>query len=274
VSHKSRRVGWMALAAASIAMMVVVVHWPLHRDGTAAAPRVIAPVPDSVQPTQRPVRIDAGDTVTPATRDVIAADMLGSDDFAHDIMFLLASSLRSRCDPEQAHDLPRMVIQAHLSVLHGVAATLGSNTALRPQLYTLVQRLVSMAPCHRSLAITIGAYHAQLDPSRYAAAFPDSYFDPTLAQPPEEFAGHALHERVEDPCTSIGYAVLPLGLEGRWQCATLRADARRHLVLDTCAAVLKRLPPPGGKALQSAAAQQQLAVAIHAEIGKLPAMCR
>jgi hypothetical protein len=45
-------------------------------------------------------------------------------------------------------------------------------------------------------------------------------------------------------------------------------------VLDACVAVLKGSLSPPGKALQSATAQNRLAVAIHAEIGKLPAMCR
>jgi hypothetical protein len=255
----------------------LIVAWSLrqsreHQEAQAVA--AASTLPAKAMSAKQPVTLDAGDVAAPETRDLLADIMLSHDDFARDVIFLLASSIRNRCEPQHAHDLTHMVMQARLPVLLGASTVLNSQPELRPKLYELLRHLASMAPCGQLLNISIGKYHMSLDPAGYAAAFPDSYFDPAIDDVPAEFAGRDLHSRSEDPCTQIGYAVLPLGVERAWQCGRLRADARRHLVLDTCAAVLQHSPAPAASALQTTAIQQDMAMAIHTQLERLQELCR
>ena len=106
-----------------------------------------------------------------------------------------------------------------------------------------------------------------LRPVRYAAFFPDSYFDPALTGAPNDFAGRSLSDRVADPCTPIGYAVLPLGGDRSWVCAGARAAMRRHVVADLCRSAFDR-------GQSGAAMQMALAKAIDASLQTLPPACR
>lgn len=267
---------WLALAILLVGALSVL-GWKLgkqaeHHDVPATS--ATTALPAKVVPVQPPVTLDADEMVAPATRDLLADIMLSHDDFARDVIFLLVSSIRNRCEPQSAHDLTHMVMQARLPVLLGASAMLNNQPELRPKLYALLRHLASIAPCGQVLSINIGKYHLQLDPAAYAAAFPDSYFEPTSSDVPAEFAGRDLHSRSEDPCTPMGYAVLPLGVERAWQCGRLRADARKHLVLDTCAAVLQSSPAPAASALQTASVQEDMARAIHDQLERLPELCR
>ncbi|WP_266157320.1 hypothetical protein [Dyella silvatica] len=266
----------LRLLALLIVLIGLCLVWRIGRQPDRPATQGVSPtavLPQALA-APLPLDIDAGDMLPPATRDRIAEAMLSHDDFVRDVSFLLVSSIRSRCEPLHAHDLTRMVMQARLPVLLGASTVLIEQPELRPKLYGLLRHLAAMAPCGRSLHIAIGKYRMRLDPSGYAAAFPDSYFDPASDEVPSEFAGRDLHARSDDPCTPIGYAVLPLGVERAWQCGRLRADARRHLVVDTCAAVLQRSPGPAASVLQSAVVQQEMALAIHNQLERLPVSCR
>lgn len=220
------------------------------------------------------VRIDANGLLTSQERDAMAEQLSGNDGFAHDVVFLIAGSVRERCSAAHAHELAQMAVQAHLPALSGISAVLDKHPELRPRLYAVVRHLAAIAPCNRVVDIVIGRYRMHLDVEAYAAAFPDSYFDPSLSSLPMDFSGRDLATRVADPCTPIIYGVLPLGVEGPWQCISLRANARKHLAIDTCGAILSEAAKHSTNALQSMDIQRSMAIDIHESLEKLPAMCR
>jgi hypothetical protein len=176
---------------------------------------------------------------------------------ANDVVFLLMAALRGLCDPALAHDLPRMAVLARVPVLSAGGAA--ESPGFRRDVSHVVNELAHRAPCHRTLAIRVGAYAVSLAPATYAEAFPDSYFDPGLAPVPSEFKGAPLAERVADACTRVAYATLPLDEPRAWQCAGLRAGARRN-ILAVCRS-------EGARPDDAAAGIQHL-------LGSLPATCQ
>jgi hypothetical protein len=251
--------GYLVLAALGVAMLAMRTH-----DGASHPDSA----PTSAHAAASPaVRLDADNLVAPAERDALGELLRQRDDFAHDLLFLLAASLRDRCVPAHAHELARMAVAAHLPVLDGAEAAVATTPGLRHAAYALVRRLAAAAPCGRTLRIVIGGYDTTFAPERYAAAFPDSYFEPSLQAPPPDIADRDLGARAADPCTPVVYAVLPLDAARAWSCLGLRATLRRRL-RDTCDAGLH-----GGKTVDAPTAAH-LAASLHDNLEALPAMCR
>jgi hypothetical protein len=211
-----------------------------------------------------PHRIDAGARLSANNRDVVARQLDAHDGFERDLLFLLNSSLYGRCHPDHAHDMGRMAVAARLPVLDAMAPLWRRDPSLRDELYSMIRSVATEADCDRPLPLAIGNYATTLQPGRYAAFFPDSYFDPGLAAPPNEFAGRSLAERVADSCTAVGYAVLPLGGDRSWVCLGARASMRRHVVVDLCGSL-------SGRAVPDAPALARL---IDASLQALPPACR
>ncbi|WP_243041277.1 hypothetical protein [Dyella sedimenti] len=244
---------------------------PLARIGDTGEPRsrsMPASGPPSAAPPGMAVRMDGG---TEAQATVLAGLLRSRDDFARDVLFLLASGLRDRCDPSHAHELARMAVLARLPVLEGMTDALSGQPELRPVLYAMIRRLVATAPCGRRLDIDAGGYALRLDPEPYALHFPDSYFDPGLDVAPPDIAGRDLRERLGDPCTPVAYGVLPLGDQRAWVCTNLRANLRKR-ALATCEASLRG--KPGLMAPPSPEVSATLAEAIHRDLSRMPAMCQ
>jgi hypothetical protein len=247
------------LAALGVAMLAVRTDDVQPRPDTARAP---------VQATTSlAVQLDAEDLLAPTERDALGELLRTRDDFAHDLLFLLAASLRDRCAPAHAHELAHMAVAAGLPVLNGAETAMAARPELRRAAYALVRRLAARAPCGRTLHIVIGGYRAAFTPELYAAAFPDSYFEPSLQTPPPDIADRDLGRRAADPCTPVVYAVLPLDAGRAWACLGLRATLRRRL-RDTCDAGLH-----GEKAVDAPTAAR-VAASIHDNLAALPAMCR
>lgn len=216
---------------------------------------------DQVQ--AEPYRVDAGAWLPADSRDRVARQLGMHEGFERDLIFLFNSSLYGRCHPERAHDTGRMAIAARLPVLDAMVPLWQRDPLLRDQLYGMIRSVVVEADCDRPLPLAIGSYTTTLQPARYAAFFPDSYFDPALAAPPNEFSGRDLAKRVADPCAAVGYAVLPIGGDRSWVCLGARASMRRHVVVDLC-----------GSADRTAAGAPALARLIDASLQALPPACR
>jgi hypothetical protein len=211
-----------------------------------------------------PYRVDAGEWLPADRRNMVARQLDAHEGFERDLLFLLNSSLYGQCHPEHAHDMGRMAVAAHLPVLDAMVPLWGQDSSLRDQLYGMIRSVVAKADCARPLPLVIGDYATTLQPARYAAFFPDSYFDPGLAAPPNEFAGRNLAERVADPCTVVGYAVLPVGGDRSWVCLGARAAMRRHVAVDLCGAAVDHVAPDA----------QALARLIDTSLQALPPACR
>lgn len=209
-------------------------------------------------------RVDAGARLPASSRDRVARQLNAHDGFERDLLFLLNSSLYGRCNPGHAHDMGKMAVAARLPVLSALVPLWHQDVSLRDQVYGMIRSVVAEASCDRPLPLVIGDYATTLQPMRYAAFFPDSYFDPVLAAPPKEFVGRDLAERVADPCTAVGYAVLPIGGDRSWVCLGARAAMRRHVIVDLCGSAL-------GHAAPDAPALAQL---IDTSLQALPPACR
>jgi hypothetical protein len=248
-----------ALAGALVLLVVAAgVVW----EGIGRGPTT--PLQPAPQFTAASHRIDAGSRLSVSGRNLVARQLDVHDGFEHDLLFLLNSSLYGRCHPERAHDLGRMAVAARLPVLDAMEPLLHQDPSLRDQLYSMIRSVAAEGDCAASLQLVIGDYAATLQPARYAMFFPDSYFDPGLAAPPNEFGGRSLAERAADPCTEVGYAVLPIGGGQSWVCLGARAAMRRHLVVDLCGA--------GGS--HAPADTPALARSIEASMQALPPACR
>ena len=209
-------------------------------------------------------RMDAGMRLSASSRDLVAHALGAHDGVERDLLFLLNSSLYGRCHPGQVHDIGRMAVAAHLPVLDAMASLWRQDPSLRDQLYLMIRSVAADGDCDRPLQLVIGSYATTLQPLRYATFFPDSYFDPALTAAPREFGGRSLAERVADPCTAIGYAVLPIGGDQSWVCLGAQAAMRRHVVDDLC-----------GSAFQHALSNTPaLARSIDASLQTLPRVCR
>lgn len=271
VSRPDHGLAWLAvlLVACLMVMPGSLAIETISQRASSPVPVDAGATPITSSPTLESILVRADEMLTPAQRDALAIKLHEQDAFADDVLFLLLSSLRDRCLPEQAHALARMAVAAHLPVLEGATAALSEETALRPALYALIRHLAATAPCGHPLEIAIGNYRVNVDPARYAAAFPDSYFDPTLDAPPSDADHRDLRSSSEDPCTPIAYAALPLQAERAWTCMGLRANLRKR-VLATCAAALHDQPA----AATSVSLPSRLAASLQGELEKLPVMCR
>ncbi|WP_448097688.1 hypothetical protein [Luteibacter yeojuensis] len=156
--------------------------------------------------------------------------MIADDAVADDVVFLVAAALRGRCMPSRAHDLPRMAVLAHVPALVAGGGDGGTSEDVRHDVTVVVNDRVRQASCTSPVILHIGDYTRSFDPEAYAAAFPDSYFDPGLSVVPAEFKHVPLDRRVTDSCTSVAYAMLPLDSPRAWQCAGLRANARSTIL--------------------------------------------
>jgi hypothetical protein len=145
---------------------------------------------------------------------------------ANDVMFLTAAAAYGRCEPAHTHEFGVMAARARLPVLAGLTEVLGPRTASRTELLASIRELAARVPCNGPVDLVIAPFRQKIDIHAYAAAFPDSYFDPGLTSASAEFAGRPLAERANDECSGVAYAVLPLDAPRAWQCAALRAEAR------------------------------------------------
>lgn len=213
------------------------------------------------------IRLDAADLLPRAESHAMGDMLLAHDDFARDVSFLVAASLRERCMPAHAHDMARMAVIARLPALEGVQDAFAAHPEWRPGLYAMIRAWAAAAPCRRTLHLVIGHYETDLVPEQYAAMFPDSFFDPSLAEAPPDIAGRTLASRTADPCAPLIYTVLPLDTQQAWTCLGLRASWRRRLG-DQCRASVQ------GDDKIDARTSKALAATIHGQLLTLPAMCR
>lgn len=238
---------WLALAVVALAMIGVGAWFR-----PAPTPRVPAATP---APPPPPLVLRASGADVARLGELLDGD----DGFTADAIYLVAASVYGRCHPEHAHELGRMAARARLPVLAGAGHALGDDAGLRRAFLDGVHDVATAAPCEHPFTMAFAGFQRVIDPDSYARAFPDSYFDATLASPPLDAAGRSLAERGTDQCGSVVYAVLPLDQPYAWQCTGLRAQARAR-VLALCHA-------SGGEADASA-------VKIRDLVNRLPATCR
>ncbi|HBC52453.1 TPA: hypothetical protein ACGW13_003683 [Stenotrophomonas maltophilia] len=155
---------------------------------------------------------------------------LGDDHaFRNDVLFLLAATLRDRCQPAQAGVLARMANRASLPVLAAVSAVTQQDPSLDRPIYQYIQHRADATPCGQTLQMPLaGGRRMAVDIEQYARTFPDSYFDPQRSSEPRDFGGLSLQQRAGNACNSVVYSVLPLGGTD-WRCSSLRAQARARV---------------------------------------------
>nr|WP_063571609.1 hypothetical protein [Luteibacter rhizovicinus] len=160
---------------------------------------------------------------------LIGPSLVSTPEAANDVVFLAVAAAYGRCAPAHAHELGAMAAHARLPVLAGLTSVLGSHTGSRSALLAGIRELASRLPCDGPVDVSIGSFRQHVTVGAYAAAFPDSYFDPSLSSASAEFGGRSLAERATDTCNGVAYAVLPLDAPRAWQCTALRAEARRRV---------------------------------------------
>ncbi|WMJ71530.1 hypothetical protein [Stenotrophomonas sp. 24(2023)] len=210
----------------------------------------------------------------PDAATVARIERLLADDtaFRDDLVFLIAATLRDRCQPVQAGLLARMANRASLPVLAAVNTVTTREPALDRPLYRYIQHLADSTGCGQPLRLAMaGGAVLEVDVEQYAAMFPDSYFDPRHSHLPRDFDGRPLAERVANACNSVVYSVLPLG-GNDWRCSSLRAHARQR-VRGLCEDELQRQHGSTAGELD-AAVGQGMAPAVVQAIAALPAECR
>lgn len=148
---------------------------------------------------------------------------------ANDVIFLAAATAYGRCEPAHAHEFGVMAARARLPVLAGLTSVLGPHRGSRAELLVGIREVAGRLPCSGPVTLAIGPFRQRVDIHAYAAAFPDSYFEPDLPSASTEFAGRSLADRANDSCNGVAYAVLPLDAPRAWQCTALRAETRRHI---------------------------------------------
>lgn len=255
---RQRGRAWMLLGAALATALVMLLSWQADqqrrgdRMPVAAARVTTDATPSPSVPPPRAVMARGAGT------ERLGPLLQGSTAFADDVLFLVAASVRTRCQPAHAHELATMAAQARLPMLAGVTEAIGTQTSLRDALLAVVRDVSGRAPCTGSFDLTVGDFTQRMDVERYAAAFPDSYFDPAITVTPQEFANRPLADRAHDECGKVAYAVLPLDAPRAWQCAGLRAQGRER-VRSLCA---------------GAGEADAAAVQIRDAVGRLPATCQ
>ncbi|MCI2260785.1 hypothetical protein Q7W82_13410 [Xanthomonas indica] len=206
------------------------------------------------------------------TADKRITTLLHSDPaFARDATFLIAASVRERCAPAHAGELAKMANRARLPVLVATSEVTAREPNLDHPIYQAIQRIAAAAPCGRTLDLTATGLLLQLDPERYAAAFPDSYYQPALDTVPHEYAGQPLRTRAAQECQSIAYAVLPLGRDG-WQCRALWSGMRLRIV-KACEQARSEGGQGAGDAIPPEVANR-LTPVVAGLLEKLPESCR
>ncbi|MDS9991148.1 hypothetical protein PNQ69_00045 [Xanthomonas sp. A2111] len=191
--------------------------------------------------------------------------------FARDATFLIVASVRERCAPAHSGELAKMANRARLPVLAATSEVTAREHDLDHPIYQAIQRIAAAAPCGRTLDLTATGLRLQLDPERYAAAFPDSYYQPTLDTVPHEYAGQPLGARAAQECESIAYAVLPLGRDG-WQCRALWSGMRPRIV-KACEQARSEVGQGAGDAIPPEVANW-LTPVVAGLLEKLPESCR
>ncbi|MBB5876312.1 hypothetical protein GGR66_001649 [Xanthomonas sp. 3498] len=213
--------------------------------------------------------------VAPLSEDAaykrITALLQSNPAFARDATFLIAASVRERCAPAHAGELAKMANRARLPVLAATSEVTAREPDLDHPIYQAIQRIAAAAPCGRTLDLMATGIPLQLDPERYAAAFPDSYHQPTLDTVPHEYAGQPLGARAAQECQSIAYAVLPLGQDG-WQCRALWSGARPRIV-KACEQARSEAGQGAGDAIPPEVANR-LTPVVAGLLEKLPESCR
>jgi len=265
--HAAGRRRLMSQAALAAVILAAGIGYTWRADAPVQSARQTPSSTSPPAPAIPAATLDGGDAIEPAQRDALGALLLAREDFARDFHFLLAASLRDRCEPAHAHELARMAVAVGLPVLEDTRAALTEHPQLRHPAYVLVSHLAAAAPCGKTLHVAFGGFSMNLAPERYAAAFPDSYFMPGLDAPSADFGGRDLRTRVNDPCTPVVYAALPLGAERLWQCIGPRSALRKRL-RDTCAGDLH------GGSVADGKVTARLVDSIRGEMERLPAMCR
>ena len=198
---------------------------------------------------------------------------LGEDHaFRNDVLFLLAATLRDRCQPAQTGLLARMANRASLPVLAAVSAVTQQDPTLDRPIYQYIQHRADATHCGQPLQMPLaGGRSMQVDIEQYARTFPDSYFDPQRSSEPRDFGGLSLQQRAGNACNSVVYSVLPLGGTD-WRCSSLRANARAR-VRGLCEDELRRQHGATGGELDMAVGQGMQAAVVSA-IAALPEDCR
>lgn len=191
--------------------------------------------------------------------------------FARDATFLIVASVRERCAPAHSGELAKMANRARLPILVATSEVTTREPDLDHPIYQAIQRTAAAAPCGRALDLTAIGLPLQLNPERYAAAFPDSYYQPTLDTVPHEYAGQPLGTRAAQECQSIAYAVLPLGRDG-WQCRALWAGMRPRIV-KACEQARSEAGQGAGDAIPPEVANR-LTPVVAGMLEKLPQYCR
>jgi hypothetical protein len=210
-----------------LALLACMAAWMLHERVRPAEYFKAVPAPPAASaPQPAPVRIDA------KGRDAQALGSLLVDRpaFASDVVFLVVAAMRERCEPDHAHELAAMAARARLPVLAGVTDALGKDAERREALLEGIRSVAARAPCRAAFEMDIGAFRQRIEAVSYAAAFPDSYFDPGLSIVPNSFGKATLGERAADDCNRVAYAVLPLDEPRAWQCTALREAGRQHVL--------------------------------------------
>lgn len=247
------RMRWILAAGVLVSAVVLLVWWQRQRAPTAP-PLVAFPAPAS----------DASQRIE---------QRLGDDHaFRNDVLFLLAATVRDRCQPAQAGLLARMANRASLPVLAAVSAVTQQDPSLDRPIYQYIQHRAYATQCGQPLQMPLaGGRSMALDIEQYARTFPDSYFDPQRSSEPRDFGGRSLQQRAGNACNSVVYSVLPLGGTD-WRCSSLRANARAR-VRGLCEDELRRQHGATGGELDMAVGQGMQA-AVVAAIAALPEDCR
>lgn len=211
------------VAAAAVALGVSVIKRDVQK---VASTSPLPEVPAAASPGRSAMTVVA--TGPEAAR--VGAHMQANENIANDVIFLITATLRGRCQPSLAHDLPRMAVLARLPLLLAGGEADPYPESLRHDISHIVNAVVKSANCAQPMALRIGAYNSVLDPEAYARAFPESYFDPALISASKEALGADLQQRVADSCTAVVYAKLPLDDVRAWQCTGLRRNARAAIL--------------------------------------------
>ncbi|WP_313413447.1 hypothetical protein [Stenotrophomonas sp.] len=247
------RARWTIVAAALLVAVALLVWW--QRQAAPIAPPAIAFPPPSSGARQR------------------IEQRLGDDHaFRNDVLFLLAATLRDRCQPAQAGLLARMANRASLPVLAAISTVTQQDPSLDQPIYQYIQHRADATPCGQPLKMPLAGGHSMaVDIEQYARTFPDSYFDPQRSSEPRDFGGLSLQQRAGNACNSVVYSVLPLGGTD-WRCSSLRANARAR-VRRLCEDELRRQHGGTGGELDMAVGQGMQAAVVSA-IAALPEDCR
>ncbi|MBN4959261.1 hypothetical protein JY411_12645 [Stenotrophomonas maltophilia] len=240
------------MAAGVLGAVVLRVWWQRQR-APIAPPAVAFPAPSS----------DASQRIE---------QRLGDDPaLRNDVLFLLAATLRDRCQPAQAGLLARMANRASLPVLAAVSAVTQQDPSLDRPIYQYIQHRADATPCGQPLQMPLAGGRMAVHIEQYARTFPDSYFDPQRSSEPRDFGGLSLQQRAGNACNSVVYSVLLLGGTD-WRCSSLRANARAR-VRGLCEDELRRQHGGTGGELDMAVGQGMQAAVVSA-IAALPEDCR